>query len=125
MFDRRRVFIFKCDNEGHSHPRMTHYFIILSDFEYNSRSHCILAIPITDEKTYFSTTYGFQLSPDDFEGGNNKLVNSYVLCDRPCRVKRLDISRDDDGQIRNKGIIRKITIDKILNKVISFMKSGS
>ena len=126
MLNKKSIILFWCNNDGHSNPirRDPRFFIILSGRKYNDGSKTFLAIPTTTSKeNFYSSSYGYQLDPDDFEGYCRDFYGSFVMCDRPCRIKSDDVCRDDEGNIKPRKplILKHDTIVKIVEKIGDFI----
>lgn len=102
-----------------------HMFIILTKLEYNKKSDHLCAVPITSKKGYsnqeFLLNYGLNIIDDDLINSSLRLdKESFVLCDRPSRVDRQDLSRNQE----NIGRISQGMFDKIVHQIFIFLGRG-
>lgn len=101
-----------------------HMFLILTNTNYNHKSDHFCGIPLTSKKenTYqeFVINYGFDITNDDIEGNLVLDKETYLLCDRPARLDKNDLSREQ----KNIGKIKKEKLDASINKISRFLKAG-
>lgn len=106
------------------------YFLVLSHTEYNRKSNCVCAMPLSTSNN-FAHVFGasYSISPDDYS--NNQLntaierqntthftpePGSQILCDRPIRISK------DSKPKRTNCTIREETIDAIVEKLSQFLR---
>lgn len=109
----------------------SHFFIILSKEGYNKKSTSVLGVPLSSYKELeshdpeeekrrndFRINYGLDLANDEIDGIFMVDKKTFVMCDRPCRIDKLDMKYPTEGLI----IPRKM--DEITDSIGNFLKQG-
>jgi len=94
QFDQGELRLAKCDKNGKrvNKKEKYHYFIILTKDKYNRYSDEILGVPLTsNKKSTFTINYGDELLNEQIDGSFNFPMQTFILCDRPCRLNKEDL----------------------------------
>lgn len=101
-----------------------HMFLILTNTDYNKKSDHFCGLPITSRKKFkyqdFLANYGIDITDEDIEGNLTFEKESYILCDRPVRLNKNDLSKDQ----KHTGKMKKDMLDSPIIKIYRFFKAG-
>ena len=123
QLNQREIKWTKCDTNGHiatgNCPH--HYYIIITMNGYNLRAEEVLGVPLTSQENEYTLNYGIDITNDDITDGQFQLSKkTYILCDRPCRIRKnhLKMMSVDGSRISDDFF------QKILNNINHFMRYG-
>ena len=123
--EQRAIYKFNCCTNGRAigdrKKIPPHYFIILTNTDYNKRKEYVTALPLTSKRSSAADAW-FQvlIQSDDVERLNIDLSlfdkQTFVLVDRPCRLKK--------ENLRSVGIVRTQRYHEILDDMAKFLKNS-
>ena len=74
-----------------------HMFLILTNSDYNKESDYFCGLSITSRKKFkyqkFLTKYGIDINNEEIYGDLQLEKESYILCDKPTRLGKEDLSK--------------------------------
>lgn len=127
--DKYKIYKFSCCDEGRQikedkkniddiyvGDNTYHYFIIISPQEYSHSQNnpYVSGIPLSHSAlNYTKQTYGLVLDSDDFSGAPPDLRDSIILCDRPMRLYKGNITDNASPY----GSITYKALQKIMIKI--------
>ena len=101
-----------------------HMFLILTKTDYNKKSDHFCGLPITSKKEgiyqEFLLNYGFDITNDDITGNLKFEKPSYLLCDRPVRLHKKDLSNNQ----KNTAKMKKNKLNAPISKIFRFLSKG-
>lgn len=128
IINQKAIIWFNCctngKNRGNRKNIPEHMFIILTKKSYNDRSCSVCGIPITSEKDKYqhhTLNYGVNITNDDIDGENFSFTKeSFILCDRPTRLDKKDLSVNQKHICR----VKKEKFENIVSQLQAFLKRG-
>lgn len=132
LLNQKAIIWFKCCTNGKTIGQRKdippHMFIILTNKNYNDSSEDVCGTPITSKKDKkiqnFLLNYGVNITDDEIEGEDGKTLvlekESFILCDRPVRLNKSDLSPNQ----KHIGRVKQEKFDHIIFQIQNFLKRG-
>ncbi|MBL7116305.1 MAG: type II toxin-antitoxin system PemK/MazF family toxin [Nanoarchaeota archaeon] len=88
--------------------------------KYNQIASELLGVPLTSKINDFTLNYGLDITNDDIEGDFALDKQTFILCDRPCRISKSDL-----GTMKTDGSrISKELFTRIVDNISHFIRYG-
>jgi len=104
-----------------------HMFVVLTKKPYNETSSHFSALPITSKKEgkhqQYILDYGINITQDDVDGRISNFTfdkDSFILCDRPSRIDKKDLSINQAHTSR----VRDGFFENLTSEIFMFFRRG-